>query len=121
MLLSDFSIRRPVVTVVVTLALMVFGWFALSNLKTNQTPDVQPPVLVVTIPYPGASPETVEREVINRIEDALASISGIRDIRAYARDSVGTIVVVFEFDKNLIEASQEIRDSIATVRDKLPT
>ena len=121
MFLSDFSIRRPVVTVVVTLALMVFGWFALSNLKTNQTPDVQPPVLVVTIPYPGASPETVEREVINRIEDALSSISGIRDIRAYARDSVGTIVVVFEFEKNLIEAAQEIRDSIATVRDKLPT
>ncbi len=121
MILSDFSIKRPVVTVVIMLAMMVFGWFALTSLKTNQTPDVQPPVLVVTIPYPGASPETVEREVINRIEDSLSSISGIRDIRAYARDSVGTIVVVFEFDKNLIEASQEIRDAIAIVRDKLPT
>ncbi|MCB1588708.1 MAG: efflux RND transporter permease subunit, partial [Xanthomonadales bacterium] len=109
------------VTLVVTLALMVFGYFALTNLKTNQTPDVQPPVLVVTVPYPGASPETVEREVLNRIEDAMSGISGIRDIRSYARDSVATIVVFFEFDKNLIEASQEIRDSIASVRDKLPT
>ncbi|MBD8526079.1 efflux RND transporter permease subunit [Pseudomarimonas arenosa] len=121
MFLSEFSIKRPVVTLVVTIALMVFGYAALTRLKTNQTPDVQPPVLVVSIPYPGASPETVEREVINRIEDSLSSISGIRDIRAYARDSVGTIVVIFEFDKNLIEASQEIRDSIATVRDKLPS
>jgi HAE1 family hydrophobic/amphiphilic exporter-1 len=121
MFLSEFSIRRPVVTVVITLALMVFGWFALTNLKTNQTPDVQPPVLVVTVPYPGASPETVEREVLNRIEDALSGISGIRDIRAYARDSSATIVVIFDFEKNLIEASQEIRDAIASVRDKLPT
>jgi len=121
MFLSEFSIKRPVVTVVITLALMVFGWFALKDLKTNQTPDVQPPVLLVSIPYPGASPETVEREVLNRIEDSLASISGIRDIRSYARDSFASIVVIFEFDKNLIEAAQEIRDAIATVRDKLPT
>ncbi len=121
MFLSEFSIKRPVVTVVITVAMMVFGYFALTSLKTNQTPDVQPPVLVVTVPYPGASPETVEREVLNRIEDSLSSISGIRDIRSYARDSAATIVVIFEFDKNLIEAAQEIRDSIASVRDKLPT
>ena len=121
MVLSEFSIKRPVVTMVIALALMVFGYFALTKLRTNQTPDVQPPVLVVSIPYPGASPETVEREVLNRIEDSLSSISGIRDIRSYARDSFATIVVIFEFEKNLIEAAQEIRDSIATVRDKLPT
>ncbi|HEX5755500.1 MAG TPA: efflux RND transporter permease subunit [Arenimonas sp.] len=121
MFLSEFSIKRPVVTVVVTIALMVFGYFALTKLKTNQVPDVQPPVLVLTLPYPGASPETVEREVVNRVEDALSSISGIRDTRAYARDSAGTIVIIFEFDKNLIEAAQEVRDAVATVRDKLPT
>ena len=121
MVLSEFSIKRPVVTAVIAIALMVFGYFALTKLRTNQTPDVQPPVLVVSIPYPGASPETVEREVLNRVEDSLSSISGIRDIRSYARDSFATIVVIFEFEKNLIEAAQEIRDSIATVRDKLPT
>ncbi len=121
MFLSEFSIKRPVVTVVIALALMVFGYFALTQLRTNQMPDVQPPVLVVSIPYPGASPETVEREVLNRIEDSLSSISGIDELRSYARDSFGTIVVQFEFHKNLIEAAQEIRDAIATVRDKLPT
>ncbi|MBI2379752.1 MAG: efflux RND transporter permease subunit [Gammaproteobacteria bacterium] len=121
MFLSEFSIKRPVVTVVVTLALMLFGYFALTKLKTNMYPDVQPPVMIMVLPYPGASPETVEREVINRVEDSMSSISGIRDIRSYARDSQGTIVVFFEFDKNLIEAAQELRDSVATVRDKLPT
>jgi len=121
MLLSDFSIKRPLVVVVVTLALMLFGYFALSNLKTNQFPDVQPPVLVVNVPYPGASPETVEREILRRVEDSMSSIQGIRDIRSYARESSATIVVVFEFDKDLVSAAQELRDSIATVRDKLPT
>ncbi len=67
MFLSDFSIKRPMVVVAVTLAMMIFGYFAMTNLKTNQFPDVQPPVLVMTIPYPGASPETVEREVLNRV------------------------------------------------------
>jgi len=121
MLLSDFSIKRPLVVVVVTLALMLFGYFALKNLKTNQFPDVQPPVLVVNVPYPGASPETVEREVLRRVEDSMSSIQGIRDIRSYARESSATIVVFFEFDKDLVSAAQELRDSIATVRDKLPT
>ncbi len=121
MILSDFSIKRPLVVVVVTLALMLFGYFALKNLKTNQFPDVQPPVLVVNVPYPGASPETVEREILNRVEDSMSTIQGIRDIRSYARESSATIVVIFEFDKDLTAAAQELRDSIATVRDKLPT
>lgn len=121
MILSDFSIKRPLVVVVVTITLMLFGYFALSNLKTNQFPDVQPPVLVVNVPYPGASPETVEREILNRVEDSMSTIPGIRDIRSYARDSSATIVVIFEFDKDLTAAAQELRDSISTVRDKLPT
>ncbi|RVU40891.1 efflux RND transporter permease subunit [Rheinheimera riviphila] len=120
MILSDFSIKRPLVVVVVTIALMLFGYFALTKLKTNQFPDVQPPVLVVNVPYPGASPETVEREILNRVEDSMSTIQGIRDIRSYARDSSATIVVVFEFDKDLTAAAQELRDSISTVRDKLP-
>jgi HAE1 family hydrophobic/amphiphilic exporter-1 len=121
MILSDFSIKRPLVVVVVTITLMLFGYFALSNLKTNQFPDVQPPVLVVNVPYPGASPETVEREILNRVEDSMSTIPGIRDIRSYARDSSATIVVIFEFDKDLTAAAQELRDSISAVRDKLPT
>ncbi len=121
MILSDFSIKRPLVVVVVTIALMLFGYFALTNLKTNQFPDVQPPVLVVNVPYPGASPETVEREILNRVEDSMSTIQGIRDIRSYARESSATIVVFFDFDKDLTAAAQELRDSISTVRDKLPT
>lgn len=121
MILSDFSIKRPLVVVALTIALMIFGAFALKQLKTNQFPDVQPPILVVNVPYPGASPETVEREILNRLEDSMSTIQGITEIRSYARESSATLVVFFEFNKDLTAAAQELRDSISTVRDKLPT
>ena len=72
MFISDFAIKRPIVTTVVMLALAVFGIFALTLLNTDEFPDVQNPVVVVSVPYPGASPESVEREVIDRIEEGIA-------------------------------------------------
>jgi hydrophobic/amphiphilic exporter-1 (mainly G- bacteria), HAE1 family len=120
MLLSDFSIKRPVSTVVIIIALMCMGMLALNKLRVNQIPDVEQPVMVVTIPYPGASPETVEREVINRIEKALQSIPQVYQIRSTSAESLATIVIIFNFKKNMIEASDEIRNAIATVRYKLP-
>ncbi|MBC7502515.1 MAG: efflux RND transporter permease subunit [Herminiimonas sp.] len=120
MFLSDFSIKRPMATVVIIIALMCVGLLALKKLRVNQIPDVEQPVLVVSIPYPGASPETVEREVINRIEKSLQSISGVYQIRATASESSASIVIVFNFNKNMIEASDEVRNAIASVRYKLP-
>ena len=86
MFISDFAIKRPVVTVVTMLALVVFGIFALLNLKTDEFPEVQPPVVAVSIPYPGASPETVEREVVNRVEEGIGSISGVDQIDSQSFD-----------------------------------
>lgn len=120
MLLSDFSIKRPVSMVVIIIALMCMGLLALNKLKVNQIPDVEQPVMVVTIPYPGASPETVEREIINRIEKALQAIPQVYMIRSTAAESQATIVIIFNFKKNMVEASDEIRNAIATVRYKLP-
>ncbi|MEJ6022011.1 efflux RND transporter permease subunit [Ramlibacter sp. PS4R-6] len=120
MFLSDFSIRRPVATVVLIIALMAMGALALSKLRVNEIPDVQQPVLVVNIAYPGASPETVEREIINRIEKSLQSVTGVYEVRSTAKDSSAQLVMVFNFNKNMIEASDEVRNAIATVRYKLP-
>ncbi|MFN4290065.1 MAG: efflux RND transporter permease subunit [Permianibacter sp.] len=120
MFLSEFSIKRPVVTIVVTLALMFMGWMALSNLRVNERPDVEMPMLFVNIPYPGASPETVEREVIDRIEKAMQSIPGVYELRATANEGNGQFQIIFNFDKNMIEAADEVRNAIASVRYKLP-
>jgi hydrophobic/amphiphilic exporter-1 (mainly G- bacteria), HAE1 family len=121
MFLSNFSINRPVATVVMVIGLMLVGLLALSKLKVNQFPEVEPPVLVINIPYPGASPETVEREVVNRIEKALQSISGVDRSNSTSREGSATIVLVFDFSKNMIEAADEVRNSINSVRYKLPT
>jgi HAE1 family hydrophobic/amphiphilic exporter-1 len=120
MFLSDFSIKRPVSTVVVIIGLMCLGLLALKNLRVNQIPDVEQPVIVVNIPYPGASPETVEREIVNRVEKALQSIPQVYQIRSTSAESAATIVIIFNFKKNMVEASDEIRNAIASVRHKLP-
>ena len=120
MFLSEFSIKRPIATVVLIIALMAMGLLALSKLRVNQIPDVEQPVLTVGVTYPGASPETVEREVVNRIEKALQGISGIYQVRSTSSESFGQIVLFFNFDKNMVEAADEVRNAIGSVRYKLP-
>jgi HAE1 family hydrophobic/amphiphilic exporter-1 len=120
MFLSDFSIKRPIAMIVIVVALMCLGLMALNKLKVNQIPDVQAPVMVVDIPYPGASPETVEREIINRIEKSLQSIPNVHEIRSTANEGNAEIVIIFNFKKNMVEASDEIRNAIASVRYKMP-
>ena len=120
MFISDFSIRRPIITVVSMLALVVFGIFALVQLKTDEFPDVSPPIVSVSVPYPGASPDTVEREVIDPIEEQISAISGVKKIQSSALDSFGVITVEFIFAKDLQEATQDIRDGISQIRNDLP-
>src|ERR1043165_6832068 len=120
MLLSDFSIKRPVSTVVIIIGLMCLGLLALSKLRVNQIPDVEQPVLVVTIPYPGASPETVERELINRIEKSMQTIAGVDKLFSTAKEGSAETTLVFNFDKNMVEAADEVRNAIGAVRHKLP-
>lgn len=121
MFLSDFSIKRPVATIVLIVAMMCLGLMALSKLRVNQSPDVEIPFIIVAIPYPGASPETVEREVINRLEKSFQSITGVTEVNSTASEGQARMFIKFAFSKNLIEASDEIRNSIASVRYKLPT
>ncbi len=120
MFLSDFSIRRPVAAIALIIGLMCLGLLALNKLRVNQIPDVEQPLLVISIPYPGASPETVEREIINRVEKTLQSISGVYLIAATASEGNASISVYFNFNKNMIEATDEVRNAIAAVRYKLP-
>ncbi|HVY80244.1 MAG TPA: efflux RND transporter permease subunit [Steroidobacteraceae bacterium] len=120
MFLSNFSIKQPVTTTAIVIVLMALGLLAFKNLRVNQIPDVQQPVMVVTVPYPGASPETVEREIINRIEKALQSISQVYEIRSTASEGQARIIIIFDFKKDMSEAADEIRNAINSVRYKLP-
>lgn len=120
MFLSNFSVKRPVATVVIIVGMMLIGLLALSKLKVNQNPDVERPALSVNIPYPGASPETVEREITNRIEKQLLAIQGVNEIGSNSYEGGVSIWMDFNFGRNVIEASDDVRNAIAAVRYKLP-
>jgi hydrophobe/amphiphile efflux-1 (HAE1) family protein len=102
------------------LALVVFGIVALTQLDTDEFPEIDAPVVVVSVPYPGASPDTVEREVLDPIEEAISGISGVDQINGSALDSFGNVVVIFLYGKDTRVATQEIRDQISGIRNDLP-
>ena len=120
MFISDFAIQRPVITIVTMLVLVVFGMVALIQLDTDEFPDVQPPIVAISIPYPGASPDTVEREVVDPLEEVVSGISGVDQINSSSLDSFGNIIVQFVFEKDLQQATQDIRDEISGIRNDLP-
>src|SRR5690348_3456473 len=104
MFISDFAIKRPLVTIVAMLALALFGLVALLKLKTDEFPDVAPPYMTVAIPYPGASPDGVEKEILDPIEEQIAAITGVKQVQGKAYDGFGQIIIEFQFGKDLNEA-----------------
>ncbi len=121
MFISDFAIKRPIVTIVSMVALVVFGLFSLAQLQTDEFPDIAQPIVNVAVPYPGASPDVVEREVLDRIEEAISGISGVDRIQGSAQDGFANVTVFFTYEKDIQQASQDIRDKISAIRSDLPT
>src|SRR5512142_1203689 len=121
MFISDFAIKRPLVTVVSMVALVIFGIFALLRLKTDEFPEVAPPFASVGLIYPGASPEGVEKEVLDPVEEQITAISGVKTVMGKAYDGYGLVIIEFNFGTNMSDATQEIRDKISAIRADLPT
>jgi HAE1 family hydrophobic/amphiphilic exporter-1 len=120
MFLSDLSIKRPIFASVMMLALVILGIFSYRRLAIDMFPDVEIPVLSIVTKYPGASPETVEREVSKRIEEAVNPISGVKHVTSSSRESVSTVVVEFNLEVRINEVSQEARAKINAIRGDLP-
>ena len=120
MFLSDLSIKRPIFAAVMMLALVILGIFSYRRLAIDMFPDVEIPVLSIITKYPGASPETVEREVTKRIEEAVNPISGVKHVMSTSRESVSLVVVEFNLEVKINEASQEARAKINAIRGDLP-
>jgi hydrophobic/amphiphilic exporter-1 (mainly G- bacteria), HAE1 family len=118
--ISDFAIKRPIVTVTTMIAIVVFGIFALIKTDVDEFPDIQQPIVLVAVPYPGASPGQVEREVVDRMEEQFNAISGIDEITSTSTDGFAQILVQYVFSKDPDQGAQDIRDAISEIRDKLP-
>src|SRR5512135_1136082 len=98
MFLSDLSIRRPIFASVMMLALVTLGIFSYKRLAVDMFPDVEIPVVTVVTKFPGASPESVEREVSKRIEEAVNPIAGVKHVMSTSREGVSTVVVQFQLE-----------------------
>ncbi|HZT32694.1 MAG TPA: efflux RND transporter permease subunit [Bryobacteraceae bacterium] len=120
MFLSDLSIRQPVLATMLSVSLLTLGVFSYRQLSIDQFPDVEIPVLTVQTQYPGASPETVEREVTKRIEEALNTISGVRHITSTTTEGLSAIVAEFRLGTNVNTAQQDAQAKINAIRADFP-
>jgi HAE1 family hydrophobic/amphiphilic exporter-1 len=119
MFISAVAIRRPMLTSVAILALIIFGIVSLRGLGVDLTPKVDFPVVSIMSKLPGADPETVEKNISDPMEAAINSLSGIKTLRSTSAEGYSLITVEFELEKNIDVAYQEVQARINSVRSQL--
>lgn len=120
MFLSDVSVRRPVLAIVVSILLILFGLMGLSRLSVREYPDIDPPLVSVSTVYPGANPEVVESTITEPLEEELTSIEGIKTLTSKSQEQLSSIIIEFELDRDVDVAAQDVRDRVSRARGRLP-
>ena len=121
MFITDLSIRRPVVSAVFSMILVVFGLFVFWKLPVRELPaGLQPPVVQVQVDYQGASAEIVSSEIVEIIEDVIGGAEGIKNIDSTSENGRATIKIEFDTSIDLDAATNDIRDRVSRVTDNLP-
>jgi HAE1 family hydrophobic/amphiphilic exporter-1 len=116
MWMTKVSINNPVFATMVMAALMVLGLFSYNRLAVDQMPDISIPIAVISTPYPGASAEAVEQDVVRPIEQTVNTINGVKTIRSSSQIGFGWVVVEFELNVDPRVAIQDVRDKVAEAR-----
>ncbi len=118
---SEFSIKRPITTIMCFVSLVAIGLIASVRLPLEALPDVSAPFMFVQLPYAGSTPEEVERTVVRPAEEALATMSGIKRMRSNARADGGGVFLEFsDWDRDISIAASEARERLDAIRDELP-
>jgi len=121
MFITDLSIRRPVVSAVFSMILIVFGLFVFWKLPVRELPSgLQPPVVQIQVDYQGASAEIISSEVVEILEDVIGGAEGIKNIDSTSENGRGTIKIEFNTSIDLDAAANDIRDRVSRVSDNLP-
>jgi hydrophobic/amphiphilic exporter-1 (mainly G- bacteria), HAE1 family len=120
MFLTRISIKQPVFATMMMLGLAVLGLVSYRQLKVDQFPNVDFPIVAVSTVYPGASPEVVERDVTKKIEEAVNTVQGIRHVESTSQEGLSNIIVQFRVETSTQVASQDIRGKVASIRGELP-
>jgi HAE1 family hydrophobic/amphiphilic exporter-1 len=120
MFLTHVSIKQPVFATMMMVALAVLGLVSYRQLKVDQFPNVDFPIVAISTVYPGASPEVVERDVTKKIEEAVNTVQGIRHVESTSQEGLSNIIVIFRVETSTQVASQDIRGKVAAIRGTLP-
>lgn len=120
MWLSDTAVARPVFATVLSLLIVAFGVLAFNSLPVREYPDINPPIVSVSTRYPGAAADVIETRITQLLEDQISGIEGIKVIRSSSRDEVSDLNLEFHLTRDIDEASNDVRDRIARVLDRLP-
>jgi multidrug efflux pump len=118
--LSEVSIRRPVLAIVLSTLLVLFGVVGFRFLGVREYPAVDPPIVTVTTTYPGASPDVISSQITEPIEQSISGIAGIRVMSSTSRDGQSQIRVEFDLSIDLEAAANDVRDKVSVARRLLP-
>lgn len=114
------AVDKPVTTFMIFIAIMVMGAFSLINIPIDLYPEMEPPYVSVMTTYSGANAADIETNVTKVLEDALNSVDKLKEISSTSSDNISVISLEFEWDANLDEATNDIRDVIDRMLDNLP-
>ena len=120
MILSDMSVRRPVLASVISLLLVIFGLVSFSGLPLREYPDIDPPVVTIETLYPGASANVVETQITEPIEERIAGVEGIAFIESRSEDGLSAVTVEFDTGRDIDGAANDVRDRVSAILGDLP-
>src|SRR5215470_15770347 len=118
---SAWSIRQPLPAIVLAIVIMFLGWMSFNKLPITRLPNVDIPVISVTIAQFGAAPAELESQVTKTVEDAVSGVEGVRHILSVVTDGISNTTVQFRLDTDTDRALNDIKDAITRVRGNLPS
>jgi multidrug efflux pump len=118
--LPELCIRRPVLATVMSLMIVLIGAISFSRLSVREYPKIDTPVVSVRTVYKGASPQVMESQITQPLEDSIAGIEGVRTVKSVSREEVSQITVEFVPERDVDSAANDVRDRVARVRALLP-
>ena len=117
---SAWSIRNPLASILLFILLFFGGWHGFNAMRIQQFPDMDFPIVVVSVSLSGASPQQLESDVAKKVESRVASLDGVKKIRSALQTGNATVVIEFRLEKDLQEALDEVRSAMGEIRSDLP-
>ncbi len=119
--LAQLSLKRPVTATMFFVTMVLVGLISATRLPLEENPDIQAPFAFISLPYPGSTPEEVERTITRPAEEALATLSGIKRMNSTSRADGASVFIEFAWSRDIEIAASEARERIDAIRDELPS